>query len=282
MKNTIKALSLLVASTAVLAMSACGGSGTTASASTSTNEGRTVEQIKKDGTLKVATFGDLPPYGYVKNDGTRAGYDVALAEQLAKDLGVTISWVQVNADARVDALKSDKVDLVLANFTVTDERKQVVDFASPYMKVSIGVASPKKAKITSADQLNGKVLAVNKGTTAETYFTQKYPDVQQQKFDSKTQQFQAFKDGRAAALADDNTYLYAWAKDNPDYVVGIKNLGPDQTIAPAVKKGNASLLKWVNGEIKTLSGNGFFEKAYETELAPSFTSDIKAEDVIVE
>lgn len=285
MKNITKALSALVASAAVLALGACGGStastGSTDSAA-SANNGRTTDAIKKDGTIKIATFGDLPPYGYVKNDGTRAGYDVALAEQLAKDLGVKIEWVQVNADARVDALKSDKVDLVLANFTVTDERKQVVDFASPYMKVSIGVVSPKTAEITDADQLKGKVLAVNKGTTAETYFTQNYADVQQQKFDSKTQQFQAFKDGRAAALADDNTYLYAWAKDNPEYVVGIKNLGPDQTIAPAVKKGNADLLKWVNSEIATLSGDGFFKDAYETELAPSFTSDIKAEDVIIE
>ncbi len=234
------------------------------------------------GKIRIATFGDLPPYGYVKNDGTRAGYDVALGNQIGKDLGVKVDWVQVNADGRVDSLKSDKVDLVLANFTVTDERKQVVDFADPYMKVSIGVVSPDSAKITSADQLKGKQLAVTKGTTAEAFFTEKYPDVQLQKFDSKTQQFQAFKDGRVAALADDNTYLYAWAKDNPGYTVGIKTIGDESTIAPAVKKGNKSLLEWTNKEIKTLTSNGFFKDAYQSELAPSFTSDIKPEDVIIE
>ena len=165
---------------------------------------------------------------------------------------------------------------------MTDERKQVVDFADPYMKVSIGVVSPDSAKITSADQLKGKQLAVTKGTTAEAFFTEKYPDVQLQKFDSKTQQFQAFKDGRVAALADDNTYLYAWAKDNPGYTVGIKTIGDESTIAPAVKKGNKSLLEWTNKEIKTLTSNGFFKDAYQSELAPSFTSDIKPEDVIIE
>lgn len=276
--TTIKKIlagALAVATLASLA--ACGSSGSGSGA----QQGAGVEQIKKAGTIRIATFGDLPPYGYVKNDGTRAGYDVALGRQIAKDLGVKVTWVQVNADGRVDSLKSNKVDLVLANFTVTDERKQVVDFASPYMKVSIGVVSPTKSKITKADQLNGKELAVTKGTTAETFFTQSYPNVQLQKFDSKTQQFQAFKDGRVAALADDNTYLYAWAKDNPGFTVGIKKLGEESTIAPAVRKGNSNLLNWTNKEIKRLTAQGFFDKAYESELAPSFTSDIKPQDVII-
>ncbi|RSX52692.1 transporter substrate-binding domain-containing protein [Bifidobacterium callimiconis] len=282
MKKLKKIIAGLVAGAALISLAACGSSNSGSSdSSASSQQGQTVEQIKKAGKIRIATFGDLPPYGYVKNDGTRAGYDVALGNKLAEDLGVKVDWVQVNADGRVDALKSDKVDLVLANFTVTDERKQVVDFASPYMKVSIGVVSPDSAKITSADQLKGKSLAVTKGTTAETYFTQKYPDVNLQKYDSKTQQFQAFKDGRVDALADDNTYLYAWAKENPGYTVGVKTLGEESTIAPAVKKGNADLLKWVNSEIKTLTDNGFFEQAYQDELAPSFTDDIKAEDVII-
>ncbi|MBT1181163.1 transporter substrate-binding domain-containing protein [Bifidobacterium sp. CP2] len=283
MFNLKKIAAGALAAVTLLSVAACGNGPDPAAggASVSGQQGQTVEEIKKAGTIRIATFGDLPPYGYVKNDGTRAGYDVALGNQIAKDLGVKVDWVQVNADGRVDSLKSDKVDLVLANFTVTDERKQVVDFAEPYMKVSIGVVSPDSAKITSADELKGKDLAVTKGTTAETYFTQNYPDVNLQKFDSKTQQFQAFKDGRVAALADDNTYLYAWAKDNPGYTVGIKTLGDESTIAPAVKKGNKSLLDWTNKEIKSLTADGFFEKAYESELAPSFTSDIKPEDVII-
>lgn len=282
MFNVKKALAGVLAGVTLISVAACGNGPDPAAGGSSSQQGQTVEQIKKTGKIRIATFGDLPPYGYVKNDGTRAGYDVALGNQIGKDLGVKIDWVQVNADGRVDSLKSDKVDLVLANFTVTDERKQVVDFADPYMKVSIGVVSPDSAKITSADQLKGKQLSVTKGTTAEAFFTEKYPDVQLRKFDSKTQQFQAFKDGRVAALADDNTYLYAWAKDNPGYTVGIKTIGDESTIAPAVKKGNKSMLEWTNKEIKTLTSNGFFKDAYQSELAPSFTSDIKPEDVIIE
>ncbi|ANK60356.1 transporter substrate-binding domain-containing protein [Loigolactobacillus backii] len=240
-----------------------------------------VSAIKKRGTIKVAVFGDLPPYGWVNKDGKRTGYDIALAKQIGKDLNTKVKFVQVNADSRVDALKSNKVDIVLANFTVTPERKQVVAFAKPYMKVSVGVVSPKKKVITKVNQLDGKNLIVTKGTTAESYFTQKQPKVQLQKYDSKTQQFNALKNGRAVALADDNSYLYAWVKNHPNYKVGIKHLGPNQYIAPGIKKGNTSLLNWTNKEINKLNKNGFFKTDYNQNLKPYFGSDVSAKDIII-
>jgi len=105
--------------------------------------------------------------------------------------------------------------------------------------------------------------------------------VKLQKYDSKTEQFNALKNGRAVALADDNSYLYAWVKNHPDYTVGIKTLGPNQYIAPAVKKGNQSLLNWMNKEITKLNNNGFFKNDYNKNLAPYFGSDIRAEDIII-
>lgn len=265
---TLVAVSMLVAVVAACSGGAKGG-------------GPTVEDIKAAGKVRIAVFGDLPPYGYVRNDGTRAGLDVTLGERLAADLGVQPEWVQVNADSRVDALKSDKVDLVLANFTVTEDRKQVVDFANPYMKVSIGVASPTGAPITDPAQLAGKELAVTKGTTAEAYFTKNHPDVKLIKFDAKTQQFQAFKDRRVAALADDNSYLFAWTKSNPGFAVGIKEIGDPSFIAPAVKKGNDNLLAWVDGQITTLIDDGFFEQAYATDLKPFFSDDVTPADILI-
>lgn len=252
-------------------------SGTSASRWSNQNS---VSQIKRRGYLRVAVFGDLPPYGWVNSSGKRVGYDVYLAHRMAKDLGVKIRFIQVNANNRVDTLNSNKADIVLANFTVTPERKEVVDFAKPYMKVSVGVISPKKAPITSATQLKGKKLIVTKGTTAENYFTQQ-KGVNLLKFDSKTQQFNALKNGRGAALADDNSYLYAWVKQNPNYTVGIKSIGPRQYVSPAVKKGNRSLLKWTNQEITKLNRQSFFVKDYNKELRPYFGKDIKPTDIIL-
>ncbi len=275
----IKVLTALAAAAALLLFATgCGKSSSSASSST---QNSAIAKIKKSGKIRIAVFGDLPPYGWINKSGKRVGYDVALARKIAKDLGVKPVFTQVNADGRVDALKANKVDLVLANFTVTDERKQVIDFAEPYMKVSVGVVSLKSNPITKVSQLSGKDVIVTKGTTAEQYFAEKQKAVTLQKFDSKTQQFNALKNGRAAALADDNSYLYAWVKDNPKYTVGIKTLGPSSYIAPGVKKGNKALLNWTNKEIKKLTKNGFFNKTYKSELAPYFGKDIKASDIVI-
>lgn len=280
-----KSLARLIAIVSVFAalllvLTGCGNS-SKKSSSNSSNNPSSVKQIKKNGTIRIAVFGDLPPYGWVNQDGKRVGYDVTLAHQVAKDLGVKVKFVQVNANNRVDALNSNKVDLVLANFTVTPERKQVIDFAKPYMKVSVGVVSPKSKPITSASQLKGKNVIVTKGTTAETYFTTKQPNTKLLKFDSKTQQFNALKNGRGAALADDNSYLYAWSKDNPKYTVGIKSIGPKSYISPAVKKGNKSLLNWTNKEINKLTKQGFFVKDYNQQLKPYFGKEVKPSDIVL-
>lgn len=239
-----------------------------------------VSAIKRRGYVKIAVFGDLPPYGWVNSNGERVGYDVRLARKVAKDLGVKVKFVQVNANNRVDTLNSNKADLVLANFTVTPERKNVVYWSKPYMKVSVGVISPKSSPITQASMLKGKNVIVTKGTTAENYFT-KQKGVGLLKFDSKTQQFNAFKNNRAPALADDNSYLYAWVKNNPKFTVGIKTIGPKQYISPAVKRGNKSLKDWMDKEITKLNKEGFFTKDYNLELKPYFGKEIKPSDIVL-
>ena len=244
------------------------------------NNTNSVSAIKRRGYLRVAVFGDLPPYGWVNSQGKRVGYDVYLAHRMAKDLGVKLRFIQVNANNRVDTLNSNKADIILANFTKTPEREKVVSWAAPYMKVSVGVISTKNKPITTAKQLQNNSLIVTKGTTAETYFT-KQKGVNLLKFDSKTQQFNALKNGRAAALADDNSYLYAWVKRNPKYTVGIKTIGPNQYIAPAVKKGNKSLQRWASREIRSLNEEGFFEKDYNQELKPYFGKEIRPSDIIL-
>ena len=106
--------------------------------------GRTVAEIKKSKTIKIAVFSDKKPFGYVDENGEYQGYDVYLGNRIAKDLGVKVKYVPVEAAARVEVLATGKVDIVLANFTVTPERAQKVDFALPYMKVALGIVSPKR------------------------------------------------------------------------------------------------------------------------------------------
>lgn len=243
---------------------------------------RSIADIKQSGKLIIGVFSDKAPFGYIDKDGNYQGYDVYFAERLAKDLGVKAEYISLEPANRVEYAKTGKVDIVLANFTVTKERAEQVDFALPYMKVALGVVSPAKANITSIDQLKDKPLIVAKGTTAETYFDKHHPEIKLLKFDQYTETFNALLDGRGAAFSTDNTEVLAWAMKNPDFKVGITSLGDLDTIAPAVQKGNKELLAYINDEIKKLGEENFFHKNYEATLAPVYGSAVNPDDLVVE
>ncbi|WP_104681944.1 cysteine ABC transporter substrate-binding protein [Helicobacter felis] len=240
--------------------------------------------IKQRGVLKVGVFSDKPPFGYMDSKGEYQGFDVYIAKRMAKDLlgdEKKIEFIPVEAAARVEFLKSNKVDIIMANFTKTKEREAVVDFAKPYMKVALGVAS-KNGEVKSIEDLKDKPLIVNKGTTADFYFSKNYPGISLLKYDQNTETFLALKGNRGPALAHDNTLLFAWVKKNPEFKVGIPSLGDQDVIAPAVKKGNKALLEWLNKEIDTLTKDGFIKKAYDATLKPVYGDEIDPKTVIFE
>ena len=274
----IKLLSLTVA-TLFLAVgfTACGGNNDGTAASF-----RTLDEIKESGKIVIGVFSDKAPFGYVDENGKYQGYDVYFAERIANDLGVEVEYVSTDPASRVEYAATGKVDIILANFTVTEERAQQVDFALPYMKVKLGVVSPDNALITAVEQLNGKQLIVVKGTTAETYFEKNYPDVTLQKYDEYADAYNALLDGRGDAFSTDNTEVLAWAIENPGFTVGIDALGNADTIAPAVQKGNTTLLDWLNDEIEALGKENFFHADYEATLADVYGDAANPDNLVVE
>ncbi|ALT80803.1 cysteine ABC transporter substrate-binding protein [Streptococcus macedonicus] len=283
-KRFLAIVSLLVVVLLVGCSTSKSSSSTSSSSSSSGNtaKARTLDEIKESGTIKIGVFSDKKPFGYVDDKGDYQGYDVYFADRLAKDLGVDVKYVAVDPASRVEYLTSAKVDIILANFTVTDERAEQVDFALPYMKVALGVVSPSSQLISSVDDLEGKTLIVGKGTTAETYFEKNYPKVNLLKYDQYSEAYQALLDGRGDALSTDNTEVLAWALENKGYEVGITSLGDTDTIAPAVQKGNTELLDWINNEIKTLGEENFFHKDYEETLEPVYGDAANPDDLVVE
>ena len=271
-----------VAVLAALGMAACsGGAGSSASSGTQVGD-RSPEQIKEAGEIVIGIFSDKAPFGYIDANGKPAGYDVVYGDRIAADLGVTAKYVPVDAAARTEVLASNKVDITLANFTVTPERAEKVDFANPYFKVSLGVVSPTSAEITDVSQLAGKTLIVTKGTTAEAYFEANHPEVKLQKYDQYSDAYQALEDGRGDAFSTDNTEVIAWAIQHPGFSVGIKSLGDTSYIAAAVKKGNTALLDWLNNELVELGEENFFHKDYEQTLAPVYGDAATPDDLVVE
>lgn len=288
--NTFKKIASVFAAAAMaLSLAACSNNNGSSAASDSTGDSsaasgsyRTVDQIKESGEITIGVFSDKNPFGYVDNDGKFQGYDVYFAERIAKDLGVELKLVPVEAASRVEFLETAKVDIILANFTVTDERKEKVDFALPYMKVALGVVSPDSAIITDAEQLNGKTLIVVKGTTAESYFTENYPDVKLQKYDEYNEAYSALQDGRGDAFSTDNTEVLAWSMNNPGFTVGVESLGSTDAIAPAVTKGNETLLNWINDEITALADEQFFHADYDATLASVYGDNVDKDSLVVE
>ena len=243
---------------------------------------RTLEEIKESGEIVIGVFSDKAPFGYVDENGAYQGYDVYFAERIAKDLGVKVKYVSTDPASRVEYVATGKVDIILANFTVTEERAQQVDFALPYMKVMLGVVSPDDSLITDVAQLESKTLIVVKGTTAETYFEKNYPNVELQKYDEYADAYNALLDGRGDAFSTDNTEVLAWALSNPGFTVGIDALGNADTIAPAVQKGNTTLLEWLNGEIEALGEENFFHADYEATLAEVYGEAADPDSLVVE
>ena len=288
MKIWKKILKLATVGVAVFALAACGNKTeekTEAQApaqETAVAKARTVQEIKDSGVIRIGVFTDKAPFGYIDENGKNQGYDVYFTDRLAKDLGVQVEYISLDPASRVEYAETGKADIVAANFTVTPERAEKVDFSLPYMKVSLGVVSPDGAVIKSVDELKNKTLIVSKGTTAEYYFSKNHPEVKLQKYDSYADAYNALLDGRGDAFSTDNTEVLAWAKSNPGFTVGIDSLGDVDTIAVAVQKGNTDLLNWINNEIKELGKENFFHEAYKATLEPIYGDSADPDSIVVE
>ena len=286
MKKILKraGAALLGFTLAITSLTGCGAKQTVTETQNNTaaekNAYRTVDEIKESGTINIGVFSDKSPFGYVDENGEYQGYDVYFGNRIGEDLGVDINYVSTEAANRIEYLQTGKVDIILANFTVTEERAQEVDFALPYMNVALGVVSPDSAVITSLDEIGAddEVIVIS-GTTAETYLEKNYPNIKLQKYDAYAEAKTAFENGNGIAWANDNTEVIAFAIENPGYTVGIPSLGSADTIAAAVTKGNESLLNWLNDEITALGKENFFHADYEATLLDTYGKEY--EDTLV-
>ena len=281
MRTHIKLAAALLGLAAIISVTGC-SSGTSANQTPDAKAAGTITAIQSKGVLTIGVFRDLAPFGSIGSNGQYVGYDVYFGDQLARDLGVRTEYVGLDAQGRVPALTGDKVDLVLANFAVTAERAEQVDFSLPYMKAYQALVSPDDALITDISQLDDKQLIVTRGTSQQTWFTQNYPDIEQAVYQTQTDAYAALKDGRGAALAQSNLDELAWTRQNPGFTVGIEKIGDPTLVAAAVKKGNQSLLDWVNEEITTNLPDHFFHDDYQATLEAVYGPEADPDDIVVE
>jgi polar amino acid transport system substrate-binding protein len=244
-----------------------------------------LETIKARDKLIVGVFSDKPPFGFVNEQGEYVGFDTDLGKRFAKDLlgdEKKIEFVSVEPASRIPFLQSDKVDLILANMTVTPERSQVVDFTNPNLRVAVQALVADDSSVQKLDDLADKTTIVTTGTTADLWLTKNHPDWKLLKFEKNSESLQALASGRGDAYAQDNLVLFNWAKQNPGYRVLAEKLGDEAPIAPAVKKGNTELRDWVNDELAKLGEEKALLKLYDQYVRKDLPADTDPNLVIVE
>ena len=273
-----KTIKSIVAASAALIMAAsvaaCGPNAATPSeennasnggATTSKVTARSLDEIKKSGVLKVAVFSDKAPFGYIDKDGKNAGYDIVFAERLAKDLGVKVKYTSVDPAARVDVLTSNKVDITLANFTVTDERKAVMDFSDSYATGIQSIIVPEGSDITSPDDLAGKKIGTQRGTTGYIYCTDDFGEDNVIAYDDGLTAVQALNNGQVDAVVIDNAPAKEFIAANPGLVI-LETSYAEEDYAIGLAKGS-SLKDAINGALEELKADGTLQSIVDKYIS---------------
>lgn len=221
-----------------------------------TAQARTWDEIKKSGTIKIATEGAFPPFN-VLTGKTLGGFEVDLANALAKQMGLKVSWVTAPFDGLLIGLQQNRYDFVIASHGITPERAKAVDFSNPHYCTGGTVVSKVGGPKTAAD-LKGKKVAVQVGTTYLEN-VQKLPGVKAVVFPKDTDAQTALMMGRADAWVGDKFTGIDLVKAQKGKLQQGDMLYAER-IAMAVKKGNSSLLKELNAELAKAQSNGNYAR----------------------
>jgi ABC-type amino acid transport substrate-binding protein len=225
----------------------------------------TLDEVKKRGKLIAGVKTDFPPFGYVDSSGKNLGFDVDVAHIFAKALfddENKVELVAVTSGNRIPFLQSGKIDIIIASVTVTDERRQVVEFSDPYFMSGGLLLVPKNSSIKGVGDLAGKTVAVIQGAIQDKDIEQLAPKTDRVKFGKVSEAVLAVKGGRADAFCQDDILILTLAKENPD----LKPVGKPFTPRPygiAVRKGDVEFIKWVDGQLDQMKKDGTYDKLWK-------------------
>ena len=241
-----------------------GGGSSTAPAQSSD---KTLDAIKKRGKLVVGVKYDTKLFG-LKDPGTGVveGFDIDIAKALAKKvLGDEnkLELKEVTSKTRIPMLKNGDIDMIIATMTITEERKQEVDFTDVYFKAGQSLLVKKGSPIKSIADIkkNMKVLTA-KGSTSAQNIREKAPDATVLEFENYQEAFTALKAGQGDALTTDNAILYGMTKQDPNYQV-IEGTFTDEPYGIAIRKGDTEFVTYVNDFLKSMKSSGDYDKLYE-------------------
>ncbi|KRE91944.1 MULTISPECIES: ABC transporter substrate-binding protein [unclassified Arthrobacter] len=247
-KMSAKAAALLAVG--ALTLTACGGGSSTPAAS----EGG----VKLINAGKLTVCSDIPyePFEFQK-DGKTVGFDIDIANEVAKDLGAELNTVDSSFEAIETGTALTQCDVSISSISITDTRKSVMDFSTPYLDDDLTLVANTGSGIKSLDDAKGKKVGVQQATTGAEYAKDK--GIEAQQFEDTGLLVQALQAGTVdAALGNQSVLGYA-IKDDPKFK-SVEDFATGEKLGIAVKKGNTAMLEKVNGTLKRLTDDGSLEK----------------------
>ncbi len=232
-----------------------------------------LDKVIASKTLTVGIILSLPPFGMKSDSGEPEGFDVDVAKLAADRLGASLNIVDTTAADRIPNLRTGKVDMIVGQFTRNSERAKVVSFSDPYITaVVMAIAVPKDSTAAAAKDLDGKRVAVIKGTTQDAAFSAAVPGADIQRFDSSAAALLALKQGQVDAMIEDGNFLNYQAKLDGNIKVlvdpAFKDLIDYNSIG--VPRGDQEWLNWVNMFVFELNTSGkgreLYRKWFDTEM----------------
>ena len=271
-----KALSLMTAAALVLSLAACGSTASSAASSeaaspeaassdaasseaasseaaseTETAELSTVEP----GKLIMSTNAAFPPYEMTTDSGEFEGIDIETAQAIADKLGLELQIDDMDFDAALLSVQQGKADIVMAGVTVTDERKAVMDFSDSYATGIQSIIVPEGSDIASPDDLAGKMIGTQRGTTGYIYCSDDFGDDAVVAYDDGLTAVQALNNGQVDAVVIDNAPAKEFVAANPGLVL-LDTSYAEEDYAIGMAKGNTALEDAVNAALEELKADG--------------------------
>ena len=219
-------------------------------------QARPIDAVTKSGKLIAATEGAFTPFNYV-DKGKLTGFEVELAEMVAKKMGLGIEWKTVGFDALLTGLAQDRWDVVIASHGITDERAKAVTFMAPHY-CSGGMIVSKDPAVRTAKSLAGKTVAVQTGTTYLENVTKLGTAKEVKNFPSDADARSALAAGRVEAWVTDRFTVLETLKKNPGLKLHAGDLLFTERIAAAASKGNTGLADAWNKALAALMADGSY------------------------
>jgi polar amino acid transport system substrate-binding protein len=231
-----------------------------------------ITDIKKKGELVCGTLGVSRGFSFVSQSNRQLiGYEVDLCDKLAQSLNVKPVMKSLAVAARIPELQQGRVDVLLAELTVTPERAEVVDFSTPYFVAGAKIMVKKDGGISNFNDLGGKKIVTTKGSTMEQNLRKELPTADVISFDTTTQAFLAFVQGKGAGYCTDEISLLtsraALGESGKDMVILPRNISIE-SLAAGVRKGEPAMLSQVNEVFAGLEKSGDADKLFMKWFGP--------------